>query len=660
VIIFNIRYYNEINMKKGEIKKLGISIGANRAEIKGDDVIFIFNVATTEDMQEQDCVSSVYSQAEEILKEAGLTINSVKVDKFNAENNTNEVKLVCIENKDINKEYDDMEKKVMNDSVNNIKKQLNNPWLSQETKDELREKLYDIQQENKVKKLKDSTEKPNRLAINDPYNDWDHGWGRVQWKTDKDGWCEIGYANKKTLEFSADLSHCPQEAIDYFSKNGWKIENTHIGPAEMDTHDWEYDEFDVYWKGIPGSVADGNPQTKELFPYKECPQEVIDYFIKLGYTIDKKHHLGDSIGSGLSIHEMAALAFYLSYDVGFHFDELRDYYPDEEDVDTAYYKDIRYHERNNDRAFFEDVMKAYYPSKEEYEDILKDALRDYESYGRKKKIIDAGVYRTTNTGKSKWYSNVKEEREALPGAWRYHTPGAYPGGKKFNDLYFSIDNFEQILSDYLTSHERGEAHHKDIYAPSYEAVIGAVLGKDRLKQLLNNVAENTKFAEKKFYRRYPGTYRAVQNGTMNDPQIVRDYLTNEDLVRMLRPEEKEKVINFLRWRPAHYMTKEQQKAYEMVHPKEQDLLHEDINKAQTQEKTIKENNNSKFTQLIRAYNRTGKGNYQDEIKEIIGSQRWEDVLRNDAEFLPQLHFQRLTKEEQDKLLDFFRKETQES
>ena len=229
------------------------------------------------------------------------------------------------------------------------------------------------------RKLKDNNEKPNKLSIDEPDDYFSQGWGYVKWKTDKDGWVVIGSANKKKLEFSADFSHCPQEAIDYFSKNGWKINNTHVGPAEMDIKYWEYNEFDVSWRGM-GDVATGDPEIKELYPYKDCPQEVIDYFIKLGYEIDKGCHLDDSIDNALSIHEMAALAFYLSYDMGFHFDELFDYYPGEEDVDTAYYKDIRNHERNNDRAFFNDVMKAYYPSKEDYEDILEDAVRDYEAY----------------------------------------------------------------------------------------------------------------------------------------------------------------------------------------------------------------------------------------------------------------------------------------
>ena len=520
MIIFNIRYYNKINMEKDEIRELGINIGANRAEIKGDNVVFIFNVATTEDMQEQDCISSVYSQANEILKEAGLTINSVKANKFNAENTTNEVKIICKENKDINKEYDNMEKKIMKDSINNIKQQLNNPWLSQETKDELREKLYDLQHENKVKKLK------------------------------------------------------------------------------------------------------------------------------------------DSIDNDLSIHEMAALAFYLRYDMGSVFDELAEEYLDEIDRTAVFYKQIRDHERNNDRAFFNNIMNAYYSSKEDYEDVLKDAVRDYEAYGYKKKIVkDAGVYRNTNTGKSKWYSNVKEEREALPGAWRYHSPYPLTGNKESDEKYFSIDNFRNILSDYLTGHDRGEAHHKDIYAPSYEAVIGAILGKDRLKQLLNNVVENTTYESKKFLRKNPG----LKGEDVYDPQLylkgVRDYLTPDDLVKMLRPEEKEKVIRFLRWRPP-IMSKEQQKAYEMVHPKEQEQLQQDIENARTHETIINKNNNSEFTQLIRAYIKKGKNDYQDKIGDVLGSQRYEEVLKNDAMFIPQVHFQRLTKAEQNKLLDFFRKETQ--
>ena len=99
-----------------------------------------------------------------------------------------------------------------------------------------------------------------------------------------------------------------------------------------------------------------------------------------GYRIGRNRRLNDNRNNDLSIHEIAALAFYLRYDMGFHFDELKPDYSDEEDMDTAYYNDIRYHERNNDRAFFDDIMNAYYSSKEDYEDVLEDAVRDYESY----------------------------------------------------------------------------------------------------------------------------------------------------------------------------------------------------------------------------------------------------------------------------------------
>lgn len=579
MINLNIGYYNKVNMKTEDIKELGIKIGANRAEIKGKNLIFVFNVATEEDMQEQDCISSVYKQASDVLKDNGITISSVKANNFNVDKATNEVRLACVLNEDINKEYDNMEKNVMKDSISEIKKQLKNPWISQETKAELQDKLYDLQQS--TKKVKDSYAPTARQGI-----DFVRG---------KDG-----------------------------------------------------DYIEIYFDG---NYVGYGYNSKAIFnPTSDCPQAIIDYFLNNDWIVKSHKGVNDSADRELSIHEKAALTFSLRNDMGFHFDELQDTYPDVGDVDKAFYETIVSREKEGDEEFFDGAMETYFPSKEDYEPVLAQAVKEFDQYEAGKQIQDDGVYKQTNTGKSKWYANAREEREALAGAHRYHTPYPYSGSKEYDEKYFNVDNFEKILNDYFTSNPKNMPHNKDIPAPSYEAVIGKVLGTERLEQLLNNVLENTKFAEKKFYAKYPQLRESFF-----DPKIVRDYLTAADLVKMLRPEEKEKVIDYLRF-PPQVLTKEQQKAYEMVHPKDPaDQLNQDLERAKSQSRAIKENNDSEFSQLVRAYVKAGKGDYQDAIRDLLGSQRFADVLKLDAMFIPQVHFQMLTKEEQNKLLDFFKK-----
>lgn len=579
----NITYYNKENMNKDLIKEIGIKMGATRADIKGKNIIFVFNVATTDDMQEQDCISFTHKQAFDILKNAGFTINSINTDNFDSNNTTNIVKLTCKANEDINKEYNDMEKKVMNDSINDIRHKLRNPWLSQETKDDLQEKLYNLQQEQKAKKkAKDSVPATARQGIS--------------FVRGKDG-----------------------------------------------------DSIDVYFDG--DYVGYGSNHSAIFVPASDCPNEIVDYFLGQEWTVKTNKGVTDAqpVNRDLTIHEKAALVFSLAWDMGFYFDDMSDAYEDAVDKDMAFYEDLKHREASNDEEFFDDTIESFSMEEGLTDEELAEHVQRYDNF-EQTKVQDDGVYKETSTGKGKFYANAREEREALAGAHRYHTPYPYSGNKEYDEKFFSIENFPEILSVYFMSNPKNMPHNKDIPAPSYEAVIGEVLGVERLEQLLKNVEENTKYEEKKFYAKNPN----LRYEASFDPKIVRDYLTAADLVKMLRPEEKAKVINYLRF-PPHPLTKEQQKAYEMVHPKtEVEQISQDISRAKAQSEKIRENSDTEIVRLIKNFIKTGRGDYQKEIETLLGRARFDEVLKADATFIPQIHFDMLTPEEQTKVLKHFK------